>query len=68
MFVNFDLSLLELIRETQCMQHLELEIPNNVLVFTSSGSKFKRDYNAIQVHYNTSSRYPTCSLMVECFR
>ena len=49
-FANFDLSLLELIRETQCMQHLGLEIPTNVLVFTSSGSKFKKDYNSIQVN------------------
>lgn len=55
-FVNFDMSLLELIRETQCMLHLKLEIPANVLVFTASGSKFKRDYNAIQMILTESKR------------
>lgn len=48
-YVNFDISLLELMREIHCMKHMSLDIPLQAMTFIANGSKFKGDYNALVV-------------------
>ena len=42
--MNFDPNILELIRETQCLARLDLEIPKEAVLLTQRGSTLKKYY------------------------
>ena len=42
--MNFDPNILELIRETQCLARLDLEIPKEAVLLAQRGSILKRHY------------------------
>ena len=49
LYVNFDPQILSLIRETECMARLGLEIPATAKMLRARQSQFKENYNALNV-------------------
>lgn len=49
LFVNFDPQILMLIRETECMAKMGLEIPPFAKVFQQKQDILKKNYNRLQV-------------------
>uniref|UniRef100_A0A8D0GPG5 Dynein axonemal heavy chain 5 n=1 Tax=Sphenodon punctatus TaxID=8508 RepID=A0A8D0GPG5_SPHPU len=48
-FVNFDPEILTLIRETECMAHLALEIPPFAIALQQKRDSFKQSFNKLQM-------------------
>ena len=51
-FVNFDPQILTLIRETECMARLGLDIPAAAKALRAKQGEFKECYNSLNVRYN----------------
>ena len=52
LYVNFDPQILSLIRETECMARLGLEIPPAAKVLRAKQGHFKENYNALNVSWS----------------
>lgn len=48
-YVNFDPHILILIRETECMEKMSLDVPYTALPFKQKQSVFKENFNKLQV-------------------
>lgn len=62
MFVNFDPQILSLIRETECMARLGLEIPPIATMMRSMQQKFKDLHGAL----NVSIALTAIIFMIDC--
>ena len=49
LFVNFDTQILTMIRETECMARLGLEIPNIAKMMRARQTEFKTLFNSLTV-------------------
>ncbi|CAM4590230.1 unnamed protein product [Lepidochelys kempii] len=49
LFVNFDPQILTLIRETECMAHMHLEIPSFAIALQQKQDSYKKDFNQLQM-------------------
>ena len=49
LFVNFDPQILTMVRETECMARLGLEIPPLAVTMRAKQAEYKDNYNALQV-------------------
>ena len=49
LYVNFDHQILTLIRETECMSRLGLDIPPSAKLLRTKQGMFKENYNALVV-------------------
>lgn len=49
LYVNFDPQILTMIRETECMARLGLEIPQLARTMRAKQTEYKDHYNALQV-------------------
>ncbi|XP_078395203.1 dynein axonemal heavy chain 5 [Cetorhinus maximus] len=56
LFVNFDPQILTLIRETECMAKMGLEIPPFAKVFQQKQDIFKKNYNKLQMTLSENKR------------
>lgn len=52
LFVNFDPEILTLIRETECMARLELEIPPFARTLQQKRDAYKETFNKLQVFFH----------------
>ena len=50
LFVNFDPQILTMVRETECMARLGLEIPPLAVTMRAKQAEYKDNYNALQVN------------------
>jgi dynein heavy chain len=51
LFVNFDPSIMTMIRETECMGRLGLEIPSIAKIMRARQTEFKTLYNSLNVSW-----------------
>ena len=65
LYVNFDPQILTLIRETECMARLGLDIPTVAKGLRAKQSHFKENYNALNVSDHLSPHYKA-TLGSEC--
>uniref|UniRef100_A0A4W3HHM2 Dynein, axonemal, heavy chain 5 n=1 Tax=Callorhinchus milii TaxID=7868 RepID=A0A4W3HHM2_CALMI len=56
LFVNFDPQILTLIRETECMAKMGLEIPHFAKMFQQKQEMFKKNYNKLQMALSENKR------------
>lgn len=68
LYVNFDAQILTLIRETECMARLGLDIPPIAKALRAKQSVLKENYNSLQVRLPTGTRFSSVINLVMASR